>query len=131
MQARSIAFSSYVFAIHGPRWLGVEQKLGVAGLMISSSIAGWVEYFLLRRTLNARIGHTGLSLPYTIKLFVAALAGAFVAWGLKLNIPTWHPIPLAIVVLGGYGITYFGISYRFRLEQAQTIIGRILRIVSR
>ena len=121
----------YVFAIHGPRWLGVEQKLGVAGLMISSSIAGWVEYFLLRRTLNARIGHTGLSLPYTIKLFVAALAGAFVAWGLKLNIPTWHPIPLAIVVLGGYGITYFGISYRFRLEQAQTIIGRILRIVSR
>ena len=121
----------YVFAIHAPRWLGVEQKLGVAGLMVSSSIAGWVEYVLLRRSLNARIGRTGLSLSYLIKLFVAALAGAFVAWGLKLNIPTWHPIPLAIVVLGSYGITYFLFSYRFRLEQAQIIIGRILRIVSR
>ena len=121
----------YVFAIHGPRWLGVEQKYGVAGLMLSSSFAGWVEYVLLRRTLNARIGRTGLALPYTIKLFVAALAGAFVAWGLKLNIPTWHPIPLAVVVLGAYGITYFALGYRFGLDQARTIIGRILRTVSR
>jgi putative peptidoglycan lipid II flippase len=121
----------YVFAIHGPRWIGVEQKFGVAGLMLSSSFAGWVEYALLRRTLNARIGRTGLALPYMIKLFVAAFAGAAVAWGLKLNIPTWHPIPLAVVVLGGYGITYFGLGYRFGLDQAQTIIGRILRLPRR
>ena len=87
-----------------------------------------VEYVLLRRTLNARIGRTGLSLPYTIKLFVAAFAGAFVAWGLKLLVPTWHPIPLAIVVLGGYGTTYFLLGYRFGLPQARTIINRILRI---
>ena len=119
----------YVFAIHAPRWLGVEQRLGVAGLMISSSLAGWVEYVLLRRTLNARIGHTGLALSYTVKLFLAALAGAAVAWGLKLLIPaTWHPIPLAILVLGGYGTTYFGIGYLFGLAQARAIIGRILRI---
>ncbi len=119
----------YVFAIHGPGWVGVEQRLGVAGLMISSSIAGWVEYVLLRRTLNTRIGHTGLAFPDLVKLFVAALAGAFVAWGLKLTVPTWHPIPLAIVVLGGYGITYFGLGYRFGLPQATTILDRIFRMI--
>jgi putative peptidoglycan lipid II flippase len=118
----------YVFSIHLPRWLGVEQKLGVAGLMISSSIAGWVEYVLLRRNLNSRIGRTGLSLPYTVKLFVAALAGAGVGWGLKLLVTGWHPIPLAIVVLGGYGTTYFAIGYLFGLTQAKTIIGRLLRV---
>jgi putative peptidoglycan lipid II flippase len=121
----------YTFAIHAPRWLGVEQKFGVAGLMLSSSFAGWVEYVLLRRSLNKRIGRTGLALPYMLKLFVAAFAGAFVAWGLKLNIPTWHPIPLAIVVLGGYGTTYFALGYRFGLTEARTIIGRIFRLLGR
>ena len=121
----------YVFAIHAPRWLGVEQRLGVAGLMISSSLAGWVEYALLRRTLNARIGRTGLAPAYMVKLLVAALAGAAVAWGLKLLIPGWHPIPLAVVVLGGYGTTYFVIGYLFGLTQARTILGRIFRIVGR
>ena len=99
--------------------------------MISSSIAGWVEYVLLRRTLNARIGRTGLSAAYTVKLFVAALAGAGVGWGLKLLVSTWHPIPLAIVVLGGYGTTYFAIGYLFGLAQARAIIGRIFRILGK
>ena len=121
----------YVFAIHLPGWIGVEQRLGVAGLMISSSIAGWVEYVLLRRTLNARIGRTGLSAAYTVKLFVAALVGAGVGWGLKLLVSTWHPIPLAIVVLGGYGTTYFAIGYLFGLAQARAIIGRIFRILGK
>jgi putative peptidoglycan lipid II flippase len=99
--------------------------------MISSSLAGWVEYVLLRRTLNSRIGWTGLSLPYTVKLFVAALAGAAAGWGLKLLVITWPPIPLAIVVLGGYGTTYFALGYLFGLAQARTILGRIFRIRAR
>ena len=66
-----------------------------------------------------------------VKLLVAALAGAAVAWGLKLLIPGWHPIPLAVVVLGGYGTTYFVIGYLFGLTQARTILGRIFRIVGR
>jgi putative peptidoglycan lipid II flippase len=117
----------YVFSIHLPRWLGVDQRLGVAGLMVSSSIAGWVEYVLLRRSLNARIGRTGLAFSYTAKLFGAALAGVAVGWGLKLLVMTWHPIPLAIVVLGGYGTTYFGVGYLLGLNQARAILTRIFR----
>jgi hypothetical protein len=62
------------------------------------------------------------------KLWFGALAGAAVGWGLKLLVSGWHPIPLAIVVLGGYGTTYFAVGYLFGLKQARLIIGRVLRL---
>ena len=42
---------------------------------------------LLRRTLNARIGKTGLPPGFVVKLAVAAIAGAAVAWIVKLGLP--------------------------------------------
>src|SRR5262249_9938956 len=42
----------YVAAIWLPRWVGIEQRWGVAGLTASAGIAGWVEFTLLRRGLN-------------------------------------------------------------------------------
>ena len=117
----------YLFSIPLPRWLGIDPKLGAAGLTMSAGLAGWVEFLFLRWSLNHRIGRTGLSFSYTAKLWTGALAGAAVAWGLKLLIIHWHPIPLATVVLGGYGVTYFAVGYLFGLAQARTIIGRVLR----
>ena len=121
----------YLFSIPLPRMLGIDPRLGAAGLTISAGLAGWVEFVLLRRSLNRRIGKTGLTLSYTTKLWIGALAGVVVGWGLKLLVLGWHPIPLAIVVLGGYGVTYFAVGYLFGLTQARTIIGRILRLVRR
>jgi putative peptidoglycan lipid II flippase len=118
----------YLFSIPLPRYLGLDPRLGVAGLTISSGIAGWVEFVLLRRSLNRRIGRTGLSLTYAAKLWIGASAGAAVGWGLKLLVFHWHPIPLAIVVLGGYGTTYFAVGYLFGIAQAKLIIGRFLRL---
>ncbi|HEY2964475.1 MAG TPA: murein biosynthesis integral membrane protein MurJ [Pyrinomonadaceae bacterium] len=117
----------YLFSIPVPRWLGINPKLGAAGLTISAGLAGWVEFVFLRRSLNRRIGRTGLSFSYTAKLWLGALAGVAVGWALKLLVINWPPIPLAIVVLGGYGITYFAVGYLLGLNQASIIIGRILR----
>ena len=121
----------YFGSIHLPGILGLDSKLGAAGLTIASGMAGWVEFVLLRRSLNKRIGRTGLTLSYSAKLWVGALLGAGVGWALKLLVAGWHPIPLAIVVLGGYGTTYFAVGYLFDVPQAQTIIHRILRIAKR
>src|SRR5205823_9601895 len=117
----------YLFSIPIPRWLGIDPRLGAAGLTISAGLAGWVEFVLLRRSLNQRIGRTGLSFSYTAKLWIGAIAGVAVGWPLKLLVINWHPIPLAIVVLGGYGTTYFAVGYLFGLTQARTIIHRLLR----
>jgi len=118
----------YFCSIHLPGILGVNAKLGAAGLTVASGLAGWVEFLLLRHSLNKRIGKTGLPLTYSAKLWVGALVGAGVGWALKLLVAGWHPIPLAIVVLGGYGSCYFAIGYLFGVDQAQTIIRRLIKL---
>jgi len=122
------AILGYFFSIHLPGLLGLDSKLGAAGLTSSAGLAGWVEFVLLRNSLNKRIGRTGLPTSYLAKLWIAALLSAGVGWGLKMLVLGWHPIPLAIVVLGGYGVCYFALGSLFGVSQAQTIIRRIIRI---
>ena len=121
----------YFFAIPLPPMLGVDPKWGVAGLTASAGIAGWVEFILLRRTLNRRIGWTGLPFAFTIKLWSAAGIGAAVGWGFKLLIGPRHPIPVAALVLGAYGIVYFGVTSLFGITEARTLIGRLSRLLAR
>jgi putative peptidoglycan lipid II flippase len=118
----------YFFSIHLPGLLGLDSKLGAAGLTSSAGLAGWLEFALLRNSLNKRIGKTGLPLIYSAKLWLGALLGAALGWGLKLLVAGWHPVPLALVVLGGYGACYFLVGYMLGVPQAQTIIRRILKM---
>ncbi|HYK22101.1 MAG TPA: lipid II flippase MurJ, partial [Pyrinomonadaceae bacterium] len=125
------AILGYFFSIHLPGLLGLDSKWGAAGLTSSAGIAGWVEFVLLRDSLNKRIGKTGLAVSYIIKLWVSAVFGAGVAWALKIAVTGWHPVPLAIVVLGGYGICYFGLGYLLGISQAQELLGQIGRRLRR
>src|SRR5215813_1088699 len=97
----------YIFAITLPPFLGLDPKWGVAGLTASAGIAGWIEYLLLRHSLNRRIGSTGVAAMYLVKLWTAAGISALIGFGLKLILPPMHAIPLAILVLGTYGVLYF------------------------
>jgi putative peptidoglycan lipid II flippase len=117
----------YLFAIPLPRWLGVAPVWGAAGLTASAGIAGWVEMLLLRATLNARIGPTGLPAPFVARLWAAAAAGAAAAWAVKLAIPALHPVIAAIVVLGPYGLIFFAMSFALRIPEATTALARITR----
>ena len=63
----------YLCAIVLPPRLGVPMRWGVAGLTASAGVAAWVEFALLRRSLNARIGRTGLDRRYLIQLWAMAL----------------------------------------------------------
>jgi putative peptidoglycan lipid II flippase len=119
----------YLCALPLPPLLGVDQKWGVAGLTASAGIAGWIEFALLRSSLNRRIGRTGLSASYVIKLWVAAFVSAGLGWTFKLLLGELHPIPLAAVVLGSYGAAYFAITYLLGMPEARTVIGRILRLL--
>src|SRR5437868_12467962 len=66
----------YLFAVPLPPALGIEARWGVAGLTISAGIASWLEFVLLRRTLNRRIGHSGAPPAYLVSLWAAALLAA-------------------------------------------------------
>jgi putative peptidoglycan lipid II flippase len=119
----------YLFALPLPRMLGVDPKWGVAGLTASAGIAGWIEFALLRRSLNHRIGRTGLSAPYVIKLWIAALLAADIGWTFKLLLGEIHPIPLAAFVLGGYGVAYFAVAYFLELSESRAVFNKMSRLM--
>jgi putative peptidoglycan lipid II flippase len=84
-------------------------KLGVAGLTASAGVSGWVEFTLLRRALNGRIGHTGLSVLLSAKLWGSAAVAAIAAWPLKT-----HSHLLAMVV---YGLVYVGATSALQVPE--------------
>jgi putative peptidoglycan lipid II flippase len=115
----------YLFAIPLPRWLGVAPAWGAAGLTASAGIAGWVEMLLLRRTLNARIGRTGLPADHLARLWGAALAASAASWGVKLSQPFVHPVAAAVVVLGAYGVVFLAGTLVLRIPEASTAFARL------
>ena len=114
----------YVFAVvlppAGHPGLGREAD-GIGGL------AGWTEMLLLRRTLNRRIGHTGLASGYLARLWVAAGSAAGAAWGLKLVMPPLHPALTALVVLTPYGAVFLACTLALGLPEASNAVKPILR----
>ena len=121
----------YIFAITLPPYLGLDAKWGVAGLTASAGIAGWIEYLLLRHSLNSRIGSTGVAAIYLVKLWTAAAIAAVIGFGLKWILPPLHAIPLAILVLGTYGVLYFAIGAGFGVPEAHRILKNSIDIPRR
>ena len=101
------------------------------GLTASAGVAGWVEFVLLRRRLNRRIGRTGVAAPFLLQLFLAAGLCAAAGWGLKLLTDGLHPIIVAALVLGPYGLLYFAVTSLWGLAEARVVVGRFTRVLGR
>jgi putative peptidoglycan lipid II flippase len=117
----------YLCAIPLPGMLGIDARWGVAGLTISAGIASWVELTLLRRTLNGRIGSTGLPKSYLAKLWISALVAAGAGWTINHYWVHRSAVLTALVVLGPYGVIYFAATTLLRLPEARSIFARVLR----
>jgi putative peptidoglycan lipid II flippase len=119
----------YVCALPLPPALGIDPRWGVAGLTASAGFCGWLELVLLRNSMEERIGKTGLPAGFVLKLWVCAGAAAAAGWGGKLMMNPSHPIMLAIVSLGMYGIVYFGAAIVFRLPEVENLVNKVARLV--
>ena len=82
----------YLFAIPLPGWLGIRRSGARPGLTASAGIAGWVEMLLLRRTMNARIGRTGLPAELRRQAVDARRWPARRGLGIKAAAPALHPV---------------------------------------
>ena len=105
----------YAVAIGLPPRLGIDPLWGAAGLTASSGLVGWLEFALLRASMNARIGQTGLLVGYSARLWVAAAAAAAVAFGVKLLVPPLDPLLRAAAILPVFGAVYIGAAFVFRI----------------
>ena len=117
----------YLAALKLPGWLGVDPKVGVAGLTASAGIAGWVEFYLLRRALAQRIGPTGTAASFTLRLWGAALVSAAVAWGAKLGLSGAHTVINALLILTAYGMSFLLLATLLRIPEATALASRLRR----
>ncbi|MGH7527857.1 MAG: murein biosynthesis integral membrane protein MurJ, partial [Gemmatimonadales bacterium] len=97
----------YLFTIPLPPAVGLDPRWGAAGLTVAAGLAGWIEFLLLRRSLNRRIGPTGLPAPLLLRLWGSAFFAAAVAWVLRLVLPDDRPLLAGAVLLAAYGVLYF------------------------
>jgi putative peptidoglycan lipid II flippase len=117
----------YLGAIPLPRLLGIDARWGVVGLTVSAGIASWVEFTLLRHTLNRRIGRTGIPAAYLAKLWLAAASAAGIGWLIHHFFRAHAPVLVGIVVLIPYGMIYLAAALLLQVGEAQALLGRLLR----
>jgi putative peptidoglycan lipid II flippase len=97
----------------------------VAGLTASAGVAGWVEFVLLRRTLNRRIGRTGLPLSYLTRLWGSAVSAAIAAWVVKLALIDRAPLVMGLFSLSMYGAAFFAVAASLGVPEARRTLSRI------
>jgi len=117
----------YLAAIVLPPMLGIPPVWGTVGLTTAASIAGWIELLLLRRSLNRRIGETGLPISLSVRLWSAAFVAAAIAWAIKLRLPEAHPIMRAALILLPYGTVYLGLTAVLGVAEARRVLTRVRR----
>ena len=107
----------YVAALRLPGWLGISSKWGVAGLTASAGIAGWMEFWLLRRGMNKQIGVTGVPLSRVALLWLVAFVSAIPALAVKMAMGVAHPVYLAMISLPVFGVSYMAITRVARVPE--------------
>jgi putative peptidoglycan lipid II flippase len=121
------ALLGWTGATLAPRWMGIDPIWGGAGLTAAAGVSAWVEFSLLRHALNKRIGRTGIGAAFLAGLWGAALVSAALGWGARVLLTGRGPVLAGIVILGVYGVTYFGLTAAFGIPESRGILARVLR----
>jgi putative peptidoglycan lipid II flippase len=112
---------------------GGEKALGAIGLTASAGIAGWLEFWLLRRALTRRAGAVSVPPSFLARLWTSAiLAGVafhiYVLSRLAPHLPRILPfIRDGAIVCGVFGLVYFAATYAFGVPEAKATLGRLRR----
>ncbi len=117
----------YFCALIAPGMLGIASRWGVAGLTASAGVSSWIEFALLRRRLNQRVGWTGLASAYLAKLWGIAIVAAAVAFAIKLETAGMGPRPRGFVVLPAFGLIYLGTAWALGMPEFDSMLGMIRR----
>jgi putative peptidoglycan lipid II flippase len=107
-----------------PALLGIEARWGAAGLTASAGFAAWIEFLLLRRGMNQRIGRVEMPLAYFAKLWASAALAAGLGWSLRSVVNLQRPIVSAFVILIPYGLAYLGLTTIMGIDQAGNLTRR-------
>jgi putative peptidoglycan lipid II flippase len=115
----------WLLAFPIPKWFGLSAHLGLIGLTVASGMAAWVEFTLLRLSMNRRIGRTGLQAAFMAKLWGIAIGAAALAFAIKLLMKGAPTIISSALVLLIFGMVYFAAAAAFRIPEATQLVAAI------
>lgn len=90
-----------------PGLVGVDPKWGTVGLSAAAGVVGWVEFVLLRRALERRVGRLSADWSGLARLWGAAVVAAGAAWLLRDAIATGRTGDVVAILV--YGAGYLGL----------------------
>jgi putative peptidoglycan lipid II flippase len=120
--------TGYLCALHLPVWLGIDRRWGVAGLTLSAGLAGWIEFALLRRGLQRRIGKVDYPAGRLLRLWGAALLASAFGVGIKLSLHLRSAVLTGACVLIPYGTVYLLLARLFGVGAAMEGLLRRFRL---
>jgi putative peptidoglycan lipid II flippase len=118
----------YSCALPLPPLLGIDRRWGVAGLTLSAGIAGWIEFVLLRRSLQNRIGTVPYSMAGLLKMWLAALVAAAAGYGIEATLPGRSPLLVGPCVLLPFGGIYLVLTHWMGISMMEGVWRRLRRV---
>jgi putative peptidoglycan lipid II flippase len=110
-----------------PRLDNIQQGLGAVGLTLSAGMAGWIEFLLLRRALQARIGSTALPNHYPAKIWAAALCASGAGWAVGHYVHLGFRWGKLAIILAAFGLVYEALSLAAGLPEARSLLKMVRR----
>ena len=105
-----------------PSLPGIDLGLGAVGLTLSAGMSGWIEFLLLRRALQARIGSTTLPDHYPSKIWAAALAAAAAGWAVGRFVHLGNRWVNLGAILATFALVYLLITLAAGIPEARSLL---------
>ncbi len=125
--------TGYAFALPVRHWLGYAPEWGAFGLTASAGFAAWIEFLLLRRWLDARIGRVPIPGRLGLGCLAAALAAGAAGYATSIAVArlTAHLVPRSAAAIAVFGTVYLAIMSLAKVPEAAAFTGRITRLFRR
>jgi putative peptidoglycan lipid II flippase len=105
--------------------------LGPVGLALGAALGAWIEWALLRASLQKRIGVVGTGASQLAKMFGSAIVAAAAGYGVRVAAAGYHPVLVATFVVAAFGVVYFGVARALGLAEARVVMDSALRRLGR
>ena len=106
---------------------GGPPRLGVVGLALGAALSSWVEYRVLRKALEWRIGRLPSISSAAVWCLAAAGASGMLAAGLRSVTQDLPRLVAGPVVCGPPVLVYLAITATMAVPEANALVGRLRR----
>jgi putative peptidoglycan lipid II flippase len=104
------------------------RPLGAAGLALGAGMAAWIEWTLLRRGIQRRVGGLESGATVLIRLLIAAaIPAAAIRLVLVPALGAISPRVVALIALPAYGTAYFAIAIMLGVPGVRDTVDRVVR----